>query len=129
MSDHLLDRHRLVLKGLGGALALGNDPEATPRLGRILVHGLAPEERAWLLHVVLDAAEPDDAVAILDGYLATLEGGPPLPALDAIEDSARWWASLASVSELRAYLAACFVRLPPRDQAAFLAHASRRVAA
>ena len=129
MSDYLLDRHRLVLKGLGGALTLVNDPETTSRLVRILANGLSPEERAWLLHVLLDAVEPDDAVPILDDYFASLEEGPPLPALDAFEDSAQWWASLASVPELRAYLAACFVRLPPRDQAEFLAHASRRIAA
>lgn len=129
MSDYLLHRHRLVLKCLGDALTLGNDAEATSRLGRILVNGLAPEERAWLLHVALDASEPDDAVPILDDYLANLEEGPPLPALDAIEDSARWWASLASVAELRAYVAACFVRLPARDQAEFLGHANRRAAA
>lgn len=111
MSDHLLHRHMLVLKGLGGALTLSDDPGTTASLRRLLVLGLAPEERAWLLHVVLDAAEPHDAMQIIDHCLANREEGPPPPALDAIEDSARWWASLASGPEIRAYLAACFVRL------------------
>ena len=93
------------------------------------MHGLAPEERAWLLQVALDAAEPHDAMQIIDDYLAKIEEGPPLPALDAIEDSARWWTSLASLSEIRAYLAACFVRLPARQRAEFLTHVSGRIAA
>jgi hypothetical protein len=78
---------------------------------------------------VLDAAEPNDAMQIIDDYLANREEGPPPPALDAIEDSARWWASLASGPEIRAYLAACFVRLPARERAEFLAHANGRIAA
>ena len=129
MSAHLADRHRIVLKALGGALTLGGDLDAWSRVARILYEGLSPSERAWLLHAVLNVTEPDDAFEIAEACLSTFVEGPPLPVLDEIEDSARWWADTASLPELRAWLAACFVRLPARDRAEFVAHAAGRVAA
>ena len=42
---------------------------------------------------------------------------------------ARSWADTASPAELRAWLTACFLRLPKREQASFLAAAKGRIAA
>ena len=55
--------------------------------------------------------------------------GSPLPVLVDIDDDARWWADLATLPELKAWVSACFVRLPQRDREEFLAAAMRRAAA
>jgi hypothetical protein len=55
--------------------------------------------------------------------------GPPLPAFLDVVDDAAWWDGIASDYELKAYLFACFLSLPQKDRAKFLALAKRRVAA
>ncbi|MDV7145632.1 hypothetical protein R3X27_23360 [Tropicimonas sp. TH_r6] len=46
-------------------------------------------------------------------------GYPPVPFLDVVDD-ARWWASNASIEELKAYGYHCFLAMPPEIQRAFL---------
>lgn len=113
---------------IGFALTLSNDPEVWDGVSLVLRARLTRDERARLFRAVLTSTHPDDVIAALSDKLPDIMAGPPLPVLDVIDDDARWWADLASLPELKAWLAACFVRLPVRDQQQFLASAMRRAA-
>ena len=100
----------------------------------------------WAEAACLALAEcrPKDAAAICAAYLDTMEtGGPRNDAFGLLHEDARWWADLAPVHELVAYVTAGLTRLPRRhpslparkalfkalwrslpdtDRAAFLAH-------
>ena len=115
-----------LLHGLA-ELRYGGDPtELVDEVADVLCARLDPTERGWLLMTAAKAAEPAnlDALAV-----AVVESaGPPLPTLSDIRAEARDWAAWASGAELRAYLAACWHRLPDKDRATFL-KAARKVTA
>lgn len=90
---------------------------------------LSRSERARLLSAAIKCAHPDDIKAVLVYALPDMLVGSPMPVLIEIGDDTRWWADLATLPELKAWLAACFVRLPHRDQQEFLSSAMWRVAA
>lgn len=92
----------------------------------ILCHRLDPVERGWLLVTAAQAADSANLGALAEAVVAG--DGPPIPAFDSVRAEARDWAAWASGPEVRAYLAACWHRLPEEDRAAFL-KATRRVAA
>lgn len=114
---------------LGAALVLGRDPEAWAALGAIWRHRLTEAERAAVAWAALRSLPPDARLAIL-GALDP-NAGPPLPPIQPPMQAARWWATIASRAELRAYAAAAFQALPASDRGRFLAWAStpREVAA
>lgn len=105
----------------------GGDPvELANAAADILQDHLDRDERGWLLMVTAQAAEPIDLEALA---IAIVESaGPPVPALSDIRAEARDWAGWASSPEIRAYLAACWHRLPKKDRASFL-KAARKVTA
>lgn len=123
----LEDRHARTLLMLSYALELGNDQYVWDALPTVLTVRLTGDECARLLGAVLRAVDADQVAAVLQDHIVL--AGSPLPVLTAIDEDARWWADLASPAELKAWLAACFVRLPPRDSAEFLDAAMGRAAA
>ena len=124
----LKDQYARATRMIGFALTLSNDPEVWDGLSLVLSARLTPEERSCLLEAAARSMHPDDVLFTLNNALVEFTAGPPLPVLDVIDDDARWWADLATLPEHKAYLAACFVRLPVREQQQFLASAMRRVA-
>lgn len=71
--------------------------------------------------------QPDDAE--LTAQAAIEHAGSPLPPFLAPMSDARFWASMASRAELKAYCWAAWEALSQRDQAAFLAKTDDRRAA
>ena len=123
------DGHRCACTMLGHALSMGADAQVWADLTSVLHGRLTDLERRLMLATMIRAMHPDDALHVFETVLPARRAGPPLPVLDEIADDARWWADLASRPEIEAWLAACFARLPAREQQAFLDAASRRVAA
>ena len=126
-SDWQSKKYACATRRIGYALTLGDDPEVWEGLTFVLQQRLTLNERAQLLRSLARSMNPDDVIRVLNDALSDAAAGPPLPVLISINDDARWWADLATLPELRAWLAACFVRLPIREQQEFLASATRRV--
>lgn len=122
-------RYDHVCEMLGHVLILSEDARAWCGLSTVLQVRLSPMERSLLLAAVLNALDLDDALFVLERTLRSRLAGAPAPGLGTITDEARWWAELASQEELRTWLVECFVRLPAREQVAFLREASARCAA
>ncbi len=111
-----------------------HDPQAAVRaIGAGLVYLPHPTDLAFILHQRLDLPEriwlaissllslpPDDAEELAECVLCDLRAGPPLVTFWSVRDDARDWAIFASPAELRAYMAACWQRLPDRDRGGFL---------
>jgi hypothetical protein len=128
-SQHLDPHHKSAVNMIGYVLTLQEDIDIWRDLSLVLEVRLTPYERACLAFAVLDAVAYDDVFDIMEAVpRSRLAVGPPPPFLD-LETEARWWAELATPAELEAWLTACFVRLPTKDQSAFLASARRRAAA
>jgi hypothetical protein len=129
MDSDLQPRHQSVVTVFGSALALETDTDAWRAVTKVLMVRLSPLERANLAVVCLDATDDDEFAEIVEARVPSRSAGAPLPPLLDAEDEARWWASVASPSEVKAWLLACFAQLPIRERRAFLDAASRRVAA
>lgn len=72
---------------------------------------------------------PLDACHIMAAALGDLSAGMPDAPLFSFMDAASHWADLASEAELKSYLLACWSRLSPQAQGAFLRHIGRGAAA
>lgn len=79
------------------------------------------ESATALCHAIL-ACDPADACEIMAVAFADLYIGMPIAPLIGVMDEASFWADLATQDELKAYTLACFTRLTPRNQAAFLGY-------
>lgn len=86
-------------------------------------------EAATALCQAIAQCERDDAVLILSAALVDLSMGAPLPVWVNALDDARWWASLATEIELKAFALAAFEALRPKARLAFLSHVQGRAAA
>ncbi|WP_300071115.1 hypothetical protein [uncultured Ruegeria sp.] len=74
-------------------------------------------ERAALAWAALRSLDsPDQAEIVAEGVISRADA--PMPFLNTLED-ARWWASLASLSERKAYALAAYEALPFEEQMAF----------
>lgn len=106
---------------LGYTLTLG-EPEAWGGFSVVARARLTVNERAALAVAAL-LSLPDTHVA---DTAATVLGaaGDPLPAFLGGMDDARFWASIASENELKAYALACFEAMTRKDQAALYQHIS-----
>lgn len=122
-------RHQSVRDMIGHALTLQTDVTVWDGLGIVLKVRLSPFERGCLAAAALDAADDEEVFAVFETVMSKRLASAPLPPWLDIEGEAREWAGFASLPELRAYLAACFQRLPQRERAAFLSEANRRAAA
>lgn len=85
--------------------------------------------RARTLAFAIAECDPRDACQIMAAALDDLSAGMPGAPLFSYTETANWWADLASETELKAYLLACWSRLPAKVQADFLAFIGRRTAA
>ena len=83
--------------------------------------------RLALAFAALTSLDPDDATLAAESVIGA--AGSPLPPFLAPMDDARFWASLATRRELKAYALASFEAMQPADQAAFLDHVLDRRAA
>ncbi len=83
--------------------------------------------RAWVALRALDT--PEEAEMVAKAVLRS--AGYPLPTFMNPMPEARYWASLASLNERKAYALASYEALPASEQAAFLDHVQgeRRAAA
>ena len=123
----LEDRHLRVLRSVEYTLILRDQPDAWRMLAGLLEMLLTPHERVRLLVAAAEATETEPLIKVFEEIVPIRLVGAPLPVFDQIEDDARWWSNLATQPELRAWLIACFVRLPVREQDEFLASAKRMV--
>lgn len=123
------ERHDRALAAMGNALVLQRQPGAWCGLETVLRVRLTPYERACLLTSLAAATDTDLLVEVLEAIVQARSAGAPMPVFSAIKEDARWWADIAALPELRAWIAACFNRLPATEQAAFIDAARRRAAA
>lgn len=86
-------------------------------------------EHARTLAFAIGQCDPRDACWIMAEALSDLAAGLPGAPLFSHMDNAASWADLASEPELKAFMWACWQRLSPRAQAAFLRHIEGRAAA
>ncbi|MFV0299897.1 MAG: hypothetical protein ACK5IP_03270 [Paracoccus sp. (in: a-proteobacteria)] len=88
--------------------------------------------REALAHDLIDAVvrcDPADRIPFMESLIEGLRIGDPLPPYMGIQASAHDWASWACRAERKAYLWACWSRLPPKDQDAFRAFINQERAA
>ncbi len=108
-------------RALGYCLTLGTS-DAWADFSALAVLRLSDEERAALAFAALCSLEPAHAERTAAAVIG--EAGCPLPAFLSPMDDARFWASIAGRSELKAYVLASYEALSPKDQAAFFRHIS-----
>jgi hypothetical protein len=85
--------------------------------------------RATALCLAIGDCDPRDACKIMAAALDDLSAGMPGAPLFSFMDHANWWADWASEPELKAYLLACWTRLPEKARTGFLRHIGHRGAA
>ena len=83
-------------------------------------------ERAIAIRKAWDALTAWEARFFADVMFLEVSQSEPIPPFAGILAEARDWASFASFAELEAYALACFERMAPERQAAFLTYAQRR---
>lgn len=81
-----------------------------------------------LIETVIDC-DPPDRLPFLEAILQGLRAGMPIAAFGQIMREANFWAENASRAELKAYCAASFAHMPPKDQDAFRAFLDQERAA
>jgi hypothetical protein len=99
MEHDLQHRHRSVVTVFGCALTLETDTDAWRAVTEVLMVRLSPLERANLAVVCLDATEDEEFFEIVEALISVRMAGSPLPPLFDAQDEARWWASVASLSQ------------------------------
>lgn len=104
------------------ALRGGIDADNWLRLAEVWRNSLSKKQRAAIAYASISRLDTDDAAAVF--ATAHPHAGYPLPTLISAMGDARWWAGLASNSELKAYAVAVYEALPPKDKATFLSWAS-----
>jgi hypothetical protein len=82
-------------------------------------------EAATTLCLAIADCDRQDACEIMEAALLDLGAGQPRPPLFSVMDEAAEWADFAITAELKAYALACFNRMRPADQSAFLAYVGR----
>ncbi|WP_299677470.1 hypothetical protein [uncultured Roseobacter sp.] len=110
-----------MARAVGYALAVGSS-EAWLKLSRIAAIRLDARERAGLAYAALSTLSDEDARAVAETALTA--AGYPLPPLLTPMNDARWWASIASRAECKAYALAAYEALSPAEQMAFRNHIS-----
>lgn len=124
-------RHRAAVAAITAALTLGEDgAHAWARTHFVLRARLTRFERAALTLAAMRSLDGEDRREVFSLARGDeLSAGAPLPPFLNVMDDARFWASLASTRELKAYALAAFEALRPADRARFLAHVTGRASA
>ena len=115
------DRHKRMSRMLGYTLHL-DEPEAWGGFSTVCRARLTLFERTGLAAAALGSLPASHALDVARASLGA--AGDPLPAFLGGMDDARFWASLATPEELKAYALASFEAMTPKDQAAFFRHIS-----
>ena len=99
--------------------------------GTILTHNNTPELPVYATAFIdaVTSLPREDRLPLLELAVDHYRAGQPIPPLMGYMDEAAFWADCASRDELKAYAVACFNRLCPSDQAAFLGYVQGRAAA
>ena len=113
-----------AVHSLGRALLLGTSIEHWQGVALIFRARLTPQERAALAVSALRSLEPSDAAQVFE--FACPFADYPLPTVNNVMSSARWWASLADATELKGFAVASFEAMAPNEQAYFLRWASEQ---
>lgn len=121
VADVCKDAHERVVRMIRYVLRLGTE-SAWWGLVPVLMARLTVNERTWLARISLFSLAPDDAASVAEEAL--YGAGMPQAPLFNYMDEAAFWADMATTSELKAYILACFNRLSPHDRAAFLSYVS-----
>ena len=110
----------LLLLPAAGEPGYPSPGELAAGLAMVVRARLGPRER--LGFAIAGMLSLDRAVAekLAEAILHDLRSGPPVPPFLDMREDARSWATFASPAELRAYMAACWQRLPDRDRGGFL---------
>jgi len=96
------------------------------RLAYIFRARLDPVERLCLALAGMMALDPGTAEALAEATLYDARQGAPVPPFTTLREEAHDWATFASPSELRAYLAASWNRLSQAEREGFLRATSRK---
>ena len=115
----------LSLLPVAGEPGYPSPGELAAGLAMVLRARLGPCERLGFASAGMLSLDRDDAEELAEATLHDLRAGPPVPPFLDMREDARDWATFASPAELRAYMAACWQRLPDRDRGGFL-HTARR---
>jgi hypothetical protein len=113
--------HKRMSRMLGYCLTLGTT-DAWFALSAVAEARMTLKERAGLAFASLKSLDPEIREQTAAAALGA--AGSPMPAFLGGMEDARFWASLASNSELKAYALAAFEALPAQDQNAFFRHIS-----
>lgn len=111
---------------LGHCLTLGN-ADAWSDFSFVAAVRLSETERAGLACSALNSLGADHAEMAAAASIGS--AGAPLPPFLGGMGDARFWASYASRSELKAYALAAFEAMSAGDQAGFLDHINKTEAA
>lgn len=116
ISRYMKPEHKRMSRMLGYTLLLG-DARAWQGFGLLSAVRMSHRERSFLAAVTLATLPIDTVEDIAAQAIGAI--GTPLPAFLGGMEDARWWASYASVNELKAYALASFQALPGKEQSAF----------
>ena len=83
---------------------------------------LSAKDRKLTAFTALFSLEGEEALDVMQYAAERHQFGPPLPPLGSFKDEAEWWASRASLNEVKYYLAALFQVLPPNLKKEFQAY-------
>jgi len=111
--------HDRMSRVLGYCLTLGT-ADAWSKFSFVAAVRLSEEERSALALAVLNSLEVDLAQDVAAASIGS--AGTPLPPFLGFMDEARFWATYANRSEIKAYALACFEAMGAKDQAAFTRH-------
>jgi len=112
--------HKRMSRMLGYTLTVGGT-DGWSDFATVAMARLTVEERAALAWAALKSlGAPERAEMVAETVLA--HAGSPLPAFLSPMGDARWWASIASPRERKAYALAAYEALPQAEQAAFRRH-------
>ncbi len=83
---------------------------------------LSAKDRELAALTALFSLEGEEALDVMEYAAQRHQFGPPLLPLGSFKDEAEWWASRASLDEVKYYLAALFQVLPPHLKKEFRAY-------
>ncbi len=118
-------RHHLAAAALVRALTTG-DQKDWDAAAEVWGNRLGKVERLQLLGTAIRAADFNEALDLMDEAVRALS---PMPGTQfgPLRDCAEQWVAWASAGEVKAYLLACFHKLPEIDQVRFLRALQKRV--
>lgn len=112
----------LCVSEFDAALRGGVEAGSWLRLADVWRKSLSEKQRAAIAYASISRLDSDDAAEVF--ATAHPHADCPLPTLIAVMSDARWWASLASKNELKAYAVAIFEAMHIEDRIAFIAWAT-----